>query len=213
MGAKTWMLVYCAGNPRELLKEKPMLDRDASLSLVKKLFPSDKLKPLEDCSLSYTCPPKDELVIGAFPNLAIVAAREFGLDHPSRLADSFVQAAAGQSLYLHAMHSSVDWFACAIWDHGQLRRSLSLSPDDGVLEDIGARLPFEQAYWAGLHPAVDPGEDASAYPFAFNPLELGEAALLDFFGYQLEGAIDSTQLEPDELKLMRFKRSNPWWRF
>lgn len=75
MGAKTWMLVYCAGNPRELLQEKPVLDRDASLSLAKKLFPSDKLKPLEDCSQSYTCPPKDELVIGAFPNLAIVEER------------------------------------------------------------------------------------------------------------------------------------------
>jgi hypothetical protein len=104
----------------------------------------------------------------------------------------------------------VDWFACAIWEGGKLVRSLSLSPDSGILEDIGPRRPFEEPYWAGKYPAIDPadqedGEDA--YPFPFHPLELGEAALLDFFGYQIEGPVDDTQLEAEEIGLMRFKRS------
>jgi hypothetical protein len=54
------------------------------------------------------------------------------------------------------MHSVVDWFAFAVWQDGRLKRSLSLSPDSGVLEDIGAKLPFEEPYWSGKHPAVNP---------------------------------------------------------
>jgi hypothetical protein len=35
------------------------------------------------------------------------------------------------------MHSVVDWFAYAVWIDGQLRRSLSLSPDSGIMEIVG----------------------------------------------------------------------------
>jgi hypothetical protein len=101
------------------------------------------------------------------------------------------------------MHSVVDWFAFAVWRCGRLERSLSLSPDSGVLEDIGAKLAFERPYWAGEHPAVEPDED---YPFPFHPLDLGEAALAEFFGYQLEGFMENL-LEADEIALMRYKRS------
>jgi hypothetical protein len=213
MGAKTWMLVICDGNPREILKSKPVLDRAATLAFAKALYPSEKLSPLEDGTLMYTCPPDEELVIGAFPKLKVVAAKEFGIDYPSRLPASFLDLAARQSVYLHAMHSAVDWLAFAVWKDGQLKRSLSLSPDSGVLEDIGDRLPFELPFWSGQHPAIDPEEDDGGYPFVFHPLELGEAALLEFFGYQLEGMIDPSQLEPDDVTLMRFKRGKRWWKF
>ncbi len=212
MGAKTWMLIYSSGNPSEILKSNPVLDRDATVAFAKKLFPSDKLEPLDDGNLSYTCPPDNELVVGCFSGLSIIAAKEFGIDYPSKLPASFIESALGHSVYLHAMHSAVDWFAYAIWKNGKLQRSLSLSPDSGVLEDIGARPPFEEPYWAGQHPAVDAEEEASEYPFAFHPLDLGEAVLLEFFGYQLEGVVDPSHLEPEEVQLMRFKRSRSWWR-
>jgi len=48
---------------------------------------------------------------------------------------------------------------------GVLQRALTLSPDSGVIEDIGFRLPFEEPSWAGEHPAADPEEDESVYPF------------------------------------------------
>jgi hypothetical protein len=57
------------------------------------------------------------------------------------------------------MHSVVDWFAYAIWANGKLLRSLSLSPVSGILENIGQRLPFEEPYWSGEHPAVDTEEE------------------------------------------------------
>ncbi len=213
MGAKTWMLVSCDGNPREILQSQPVLDRDATTALAKRLFPSEKLKPADDGDLSYTCPPDEELIIGAFPGLTVVAAKEFGIDFPSRLPAKFLALAPHRRIYLHAMHSAVDWFAFAIWQDGQLQRSLSLSPDSGVMEDIGNRLPFEAPYWAGQYPPLDPEEDASDYPFVFHPLEFGEAALGALFGYQLEGMTDAASLDPENISLMRFKRSKAWWRF
>lgn len=212
MGAKTWMLVYSQGNPEELLKSKPVLDQAATNEFAKKLFSPEKITPLREGDLSFTCPADDELVVGCFPGLTIVAAKEFGIDFPSQLPAKFTDACPGHSVYLHAMHSTVDWFAYAVWKDGKLQRSLSLSPDSGILEDTGERLPFEESYWNGEHPALDPEEDDGDYPFPFHPLELGEAALLSLFGYQLEGAMDPSQLEPEKIPLMQFARKKSWWR-
>nr|WP_167348344.1 hypothetical protein [Streptomyces bicolor] len=71
---------------------------------------------------------------------------------------------------------------------GRLVRSLSLSPDTGIIEDIGQRLPFELPYWEGHH-QVEPGapsEDEGQYPLPFHPLGLGERAMLEFFGFHVE---------------------------
>lgn len=213
VGAKTWMVVYATGDPRVALRDRPALDVDASLRLATSLFPREKLAQLGPGDLSYTCPPDDEIHIGHFEGVAVVAAKEFGIDYPSKLTQRFLQRAPFANVYLHAMHSVVDWFAFAQWKGGNLVRSLSLSPDSGILEDVGTKLPFEQPYWAGEHPALDPEEDPSAYPFPFHPLELGEAALKAMFGYQLEGYIDNSLLEPESIELLRLKRSRSRWKF
>jgi hypothetical protein len=208
MGAKTWMIVYADANARDALRASPQLNRDATLNLATALFPKDKLSPLDDGDLCNTCPPDDEICIGCFPGVSVVGAKEFGIDYPSKLSASLI-AAGGQGIVtMHAMHSVVDWFAFAQWKHGQLVRSLSLSPDSGILEDIGQRLAFEEPYWSGQHPAVDDEEDD--YPFPFHPLELGEAALAALFGYQLEGTVDSTLLEPESITLARYRRTRSW---
>ena len=54
------------------------------------------------------------------------------------------------------------------------------------------------------------GEDE--YPFPFHPLELGEAALVELFGYQLEGMMDPDALQPEQIPLVRFKRNRPRWK-
>jgi hypothetical protein len=213
MGAKTWMLAYVNGSASDILNGDPILDREATSALARKLYPSEKLEPLEDEDLFFTCPPDDELVVGCFPGLSIIAAKEFGIDNPSALDSKFLHAATGSVVYLHAMHSVVDWFAYAIWTDGKLKRSLSLSPDSGVIEDIGSRLAFEEPYWAGQHPVFDPEVDEDDdYPFSFHPLELGEAALFELFGYQLEGDAPS-DVQPENITLARFKRSRSRWKF
>lgn len=78
------------------------------------------------------------------------------------------------------------------------------------MEDIGPRLAFEEPYWSGQFPSSDPededdGEDP--HPFVCHPLELGEAALREFFGYQLEGTIDATLLDPGRIPLVRYRRA------
>lgn len=204
MGAKTWMLVYAAGSARDALAQTPALDRQATEAFAAALFPGERLVNQADTDLTWTNPPDDEIRIGCFPGVSVVAAKEFAIDHPSRLQPHFLEAGQDKVVTLHAMHSVVDWFALAQWRNGVLIRSLSLSPDSGVLEDLGARLPFEAPYWAGDHPAIEDEEED--YPFPFHPLDLAEAALGALFGYQLEGAMDDSMIDPETIPLMSFKR-------
>jgi hypothetical protein len=213
MGAKTWMLVYADTNVAGVLQAGRPLDRDATFKLATTLFPKDKLVPIGDGSLVYTNPPDDELHIGCFPGVSILAAREFGIDHPSKLPEKFVAQGRQGAIYLHAMHSVVDWLAFAQWSQGTLMRSLSLSPDKGILEDIGVRLPFEEPFWAGQHPATDDEDEDAEYPFPFHPLELGEEVLKQFFGYQLEGPNHPALLDPETIPLVKYKRTRAWWKF
>lgn len=213
MGAKTWMLVYSDTGAREALKGAPQLDREATTKFAHELFPGETLEPLDDGDLVWTCPPNKEICIGCFPGVSIVAAKEFGIDNPSRIPQRFIDAAGSGTATLHAMHSVVDWFAFAYWQNGTLIRSLSVSPDDGVIEDIGEKMAFEEAYWSGKHPAIDDDEDEDDYPLPFHPLELGEEALKEFFGYQLEGFVDRSLLEPENVALMIFRRKRPFWKF
>jgi hypothetical protein len=55
-----------------------------------------------------------------------------------------------------------------------VRRSFSLSPDSGVIEDIGTPLPFEAKYLAGDQEFLET-LDGDDYPFRFHPLDLAEA--------------------------------------
>jgi hypothetical protein len=210
VGAKTWMLVYANAEVGKALKDGPKLDRDATQRLATILFPKDKLEPIGEGDLSYTCPPNNEVHIGCFRGISILAAKEFGIDYPSKLRASFIAGGGSGTIYLHAMHSVVDWFAFAQWVNGKLVRSLSLSPDSGILEDIGQRLPFEEPFWSGHNPVPD--NDGDHYPLPFHPLEMGEAALKEFFGYQLEGSVDPTLLEPESIPLVKYQRTRPWWK-
>lgn len=210
MGAKTWMLVHAKAKVAPALGSGPPLNRDATLEIAAKLFPKYKLEPVGEGDLSFTCPPNDEVHIGCFPGVSIVAAKEFAIDHPSKLPISFIAAGADGTAYLHAMHSVVDWLAFAKWINGRLVRSLSVSPD-GILEDVGERFAFEEPFWSGRHPVASDGEDE--YPLPFHPLEMGEAALKEFFGYQLEGFGDPPPLHPESIPLIKFKRRRPRWKF
>src|SRR5262245_53694080 len=108
MGAKTWMLVYADTDAREALKAIPPLDREATLRLANTLFPDEKLISVGDGNLAYTNPPDNEVHIGAFAGVSIVAAREFAIDYPAKLPERFLAAGACRTIYLHAMHSFVD---------------------------------------------------------------------------------------------------------
>jgi hypothetical protein len=110
------------------------------------------------------------------------------------------------------MHSVVDWLAFAVWEDGRLIRSLSLSPDSGIIEDFGEPLPFERPYWAGNRPADVipwPDEDEKTYPLPFHPLDLGEDALRALCGFVQEGRPEPDDVDADTIRLHGFKVRDP----
>ncbi|GGU74152.1 DUF6928 family protein [Lentzea flava] len=187
MGAKDWMLFYASDDVSKVLRSSPKIDREATTALMQRLYPSHNLRPIPDGCLDVANPPAGEVYAGVFPGLSIVCTRDAANDAPTDLDPRFVREAAGRTLYLHAMHSVVDFFAYAIWEpDGTVRRAFSLAPDSGVIEDIGTPLPFEEKYLAG-DPEFLASLDGDDYPFRFHPLDLAEEALRSLFGFNYEG--------------------------
>jgi hypothetical protein len=112
---------------------------------------------------------------------------------------------------MHAMHSVVDWTCFAVWEDGTLVRSLSLSPDGGIEENIGEPYDFELPYWAGAHPVEPvPGwPDQGPYPLPFHPLELGEEALRALFGFVVEGYPDPDDVDASDVPMLGFRVTDP----
>lgn len=211
MGAKDWMIFYAERDVADVLRGGPVFDREATEGLVRHLFPDRDVTAIDDVTLARGNPPDDEVYAAVWPGATVVCAGELGVDYPSAVDRRFLDAGAGRTVYLHAMHSVVDWFAFAVWGpDGQLRRALSVSPD-GVLEDIGDPMPFEQPFWAGEHPALDPEEDDpdDPFPLPFDPLDLAEAALETLFGFVYEGPIDRDPLDPASITLAAFSIPAP----
>ncbi|WP_433174731.1 DUF6928 family protein [Actinoallomurus sp. CA-150999] len=209
MGAKDWMLMYADAEVRPILQSTPPIDRGATAALVERLHPGRHVSWIGDGTLSEQAnPPDHQVYAGCFAELTIVCSGEVALDRPSALDPRFLEEAAGRTVYLHAMHSVVDWFAYAVWEgDGALRRSLSLAPDHGIMERIGMPMAFEEPYWAGEHPLdIDDDEDERLppYPFPFHPLDLAEGALRALFGFNYEGLYHDDDPNLEDIVLMGF---------
>lgn len=213
MGAKTWMIVYADRDPREVFSAAPSLDPVATDALARALFPGETFGQAQACDLGYVCPGRDMLVLGCFDGVSVIAAQEFIVARPTALPPRVIEHGRRGTMIFHGMYSASDAFAFGLWRDGVLIRWISLAPDDGIVCDIGERLPFERPYWEGRYP-VEVDEDEAAYPLPFHPLELGEAALREYFGYQLEGVVDPLLLDPWSIPLLRYARHRrPWWAF
>ncbi|MGW6707052.1 DUF6928 family protein [Streptomyces sp. NPDC054956] len=212
MGAKTGLLAYADGDIPAALRRATAAGAGETEELVGRLYPGWGTQPAEGESLGEGTYPADGLTYAAsFPGVDIVCDRRLMTVRPSRLPAHLVVAGAGRRMVLHAMHSVVDALTFAVWEDGRLVRSLSLSPDSGVVEDIGEPYAFEAPYWAGEHPVErDPDwEDETPYPLPFHPLELGEAALRGFFGFALEGWPVLEGVDPDAVRLHGFRLTEP----
>ena len=95
-------------------------------------------------------PPAAAIFAASYPKLDVFCDRELAVDRPSKLPAGLTRGTQGRRrVLLHTMHSGVDWCAFAVWDDGKLLRSLSISADDGILENLGQPLAFEAPFWAG----------------------------------------------------------------
>jgi hypothetical protein len=194
------------GFPLSFLQAAPALDRQAAQAMVARLYPAHRIARTGDGTLSDDAsPPGHHVYAGCLPGLAIVCTTDAAPGRPSRLPRRFLDEAAGRIVYLHAMHSAVDWFAYAIWaGDGTLRRALSLSPGSGIIENTGTPLGFEAPFWAGQHPARDPGSAGQPYPLPFHPLELADDALRALFGFTYEGICHHDDPDLENIVLVGF---------
>lgn len=203
MGAKSWFIAYWDRDPKLTLAEKPALDRDASLDVLQRLYPGARFDPAEDGRLTFLDPEDEQVLVGCYDGLKIVAHADLAMDYPSDIRRRWLDTELGSTAYLHATHSVVDWFAYGLWRNGRLVRALSLSPGAGVLEQVGEPFPLETTYWSGEHPVEhEPGEQA--YPLPFHPLALAEASLLHHLGFQFEGNIHDWVCDPYDIPILSF---------
>lgn len=191
MGARTGLLVYADGDMPELLRRVGAADLDRTVAMMRRLHPDREIERCGGSNLGDgVYPPEGTVCAASRPGVEVIGDQEVMLDAPSQLPEHLVAASTGRRLVLHAMHSVVDRLAFAVWEDGRLVRSLSLSPDSGIIENIGEPLPFELPYWAGDRPADIvpwPGEEEEPYALPFHPLDLGEDALRTLCGFIQEG--------------------------
>lgn len=233
MGAKTGLLVYADGEAPPLLRQVGPADPARTSAMMRRLYPGREIEERGAaeggvCLWAGVYPPEGTVYAASWPAVEAVGDQRVMIDRPSALPEHLVAASAGRRLVLHAMHSVVDWLAFAVWEDGRLVRSLSLSPDSGVIENIGAPLPFELPHWAGDRPAdIVPwpdegegegggeGEDGTGsgngepYPLPFHPLDLGEEALRALCGFVMEGMPEPDDIDAFSIGLHGFLVRDP----
>ena len=201
MGAKTALLAYAAEDPVESLRRARQPDPAATRALVAATHPGSTGTGSSSSNLFDGCYPEQGTVYaGSFPGIEILCDLDV-MDHlPSAFPARYLDVAAGRRVILHAMHSVADMFTYAVWENGTLVRSLALTPQDGIIENIGAPLPFETPYWAGEHPV------RGRYPLPFHPLELGGGpALRALLGFVIEDRPQPADIDAESVKLERFQ--------
>jgi hypothetical protein len=210
MGAKTALLAFADGDVRSALAGVSDPDRAAAERLVRRVHPGFAVEEIADGTLAGTYPPDDVTCGLSVAGVDLVIDRRLMLDRPSELPEHLRRLGAGRRIVLHGMHSVVDWLAFAIWEDGTLVRSLSLSPDSGVMENIGEPLEFERPYWAGERAVEpDPAWDEEPYALPFHPLEMGEDALRFLFGFVIEGRWEDTDIDADAIPVHGFQVTDP----
>ncbi|WP_329228932.1 DUF6928 family protein [Streptomyces canus] len=208
MGAKTGLLVYADADVPALLRQVGAADLDRTVTMMRRLYPGCEIEECEGSNLwDGVYPQKGTAYAASWPGVDVVGDQRVMIDVPSQLPEHLVAASIGRRLVLHAMHSVVDWLAFAVWEDGHLLRSLSLSPDSGIIENIGEPLSFERPYWAGDRPADIvpwPGEEEEPYALPFHPLDLGEDALRALCGFIQEGRPQPDDVDADAIDLYGF---------
>ncbi|CAL9301685.1 DUF6928 family protein [Streptomyces sp. SudanB66_2053] len=214
MGAKTGLLVYADGDVPGLLRRVGTADLDRTVTMMRRFYPGREIEQREGTSLwDGVYPPEGTVCAASWPGVEVIGDQEVMIDAPSQLPQHFVAASVGRRLVLHAMHSVVDWLAFAVWEDGRLVRSLSLSPDSGIIENIGEPLPCELPYWAGDRSADIipwPDEEEEPYALPFHPLELGEDALRALCGFIQEGRPEPDDVDADAIELYGFHVRDPY---
>jgi hypothetical protein len=193
------MVMYAENNPVDVLCAFPVLDKAATRALVERLFPDAVIDEIGDMLLADAVnPPEDVAYVGCFPGLDVVCSWGIMPDRPSQLDQAVVEASDKRNIFLHAVHAEADWCTYGLWRNGELVRAVSVGPDPGVIEDLGEQLGFEEPYWKGEHPTDD-------LDLPFHPVELGAAALRDFFGLVPGHETGTDDVDPEMIPVVGYR--------
>ncbi|MEU4221078.1 DUF6928 family protein [Actinoplanes sp. NPDC026623] len=209
MGANTALLAFAEGDLRPALRGAVGADPAEVLDLVRGMHIGYEVTPIGDGLLGEDVyPPDDTSYATALAGAELFCDRRLVCDPPSQLPATLLRAGADRRIIMHGMHSVSDRLYFAVWENGSLVRSLSVSPDAGITENIGEPYDFERPYWAGERP-VESTLSGDPYPLPFHPLELGEDALRALFGFILEGLPDPSDVDPYEVPVRGFRVADP----
>ncbi|MCD0444961.1 hypothetical protein LO763_15185 [Glycomyces sp. A-F 0318] len=202
MGAKAGLVHLGEGLPSAALRAalRPDLERSAELAATVLGGPvgADGTRVLTEEGV---WPERGTICVAAWEASALIGYREIGPDRPSEIGAWIKAVSPTGSAHGVFMHSAVDYGAFAVWEGGELRRSISLAADAGTMEDTGDRYPFEAPFWTGARGLAH----APDYPLPFHPLDLAEEALLAFFGFGIERSPSTFTIDADTIELPAFR--------
>jgi hypothetical protein len=191
VGTRTAIVAYGEEDVPHVLRGAPVLDRSATATLVRKVFPTAQIEAAKDALLFDSLGPPDGVAyVGCFPDLDLVCSWLLVSDRPSEAAKRCPPPPDRPNMYLHAMDSATNWCAFAMWCGGDLVRSLSVSPER-TYEDVGDPLPFEEPFRERERPV--------------DPLGLAGQALYTFFGFQLDGMANVNDVDPEVIPLVGYR--------
>jgi hypothetical protein len=213
LGAKTALLAFADGDVRHALLGATRSERTEVERLVREIHPGYLVESADDGTLlDHIYPPDDMTYATVLAGAELFCDRRLVLNRPSELPEHLRTAGKGRRIIMHGMHSVVDWLSFGVWEDSRMVRSLSLSPDGGIQENIGEPYDFELPYWAGEHPVgpKPPGwPNQEPYPLPFHPLDLGEEALRALFGFILEGHSHPDDIDAGAVHLHGFRVTDP----
>ncbi|MFF3541403.1 DUF6928 family protein [Streptomyces platensis] len=201
MGSKAAVVVVAEGDPREAFHRVQEIRHSKSKTLAERIL-GTAVRATELLPLDLAVWPDSGTVCAAsLPGFEVICSRELAQSSPSRLTQMVSEWAEGRNAYGVFMDSAEDWSAFAVWSGGELVRGVSLSPGSGVIEDLGDRLSFEAPFWAGERRV----RHTPGYSLPFHPIDLGNEALKEFFGFILEGHESVDCLDPEEIEIPAFR--------
>lgn len=206
MGAKAGILAIGDGNFAALLQRLPTADAVRTTELIAELYPGYHAEPVQGGQLAESTYPDDDIVYAlSAPGIDILCDGRFVTDKLSELPEHVLRLAAGRQVVLLAMHSVDDSFAYAVWNDGELARSLSLSLPRMIIEDIGDPAEFEQPFWAARKAYLERHPGA----LGFHPLDLAQQAMRHLFGFALEGVPEPGDTDPEQISMLGYKVTDP----
>lgn len=200
MGAKAGLVYLGEGRPVDALKAATAPDEERSAALADTVLGDYVANAgTRDLGEDGLWPEPGTICAAAYDDFALIGYREIGPDRPSEITEWINAVSPSGGACGVFMHSVIDYGAFAIWEDGRVRRSISLAPDPGVMEDLGDRCQFETPFWSGDRAMED------GYPLPFHPLEFSEAALLAFFGFGIEGFPPEYEIAPHRYAIPAFR--------